>query len=758
MGDMGFQASENQGQWQFNGTGNGAITRQNTFGIQGTQNTDVIVSMVAGASEAILERNAFYMGLKTVASNRAIEMEGLKGTIDQKNQEIVDRDKQINLLKARCDTLEGTIDKFARDYHTLDGTGGDGGQITFLTDLGLMPTPWKRDEHPEVTLWMKREWARVAKALALAHKGESSRDSPDVAKAKPKVGRPSKKDQEDADHKYLYLQGRDGVKISAEKVSKMSIKAKSVWDFLHSKKMAPPQFGKMEWPAWDLYARAMLTDPEFDFLLLCDDATWKLREWTIQNYSSWAGNRGIRPKNTGEKTQKTVKDKDVLDDPSLVRMKSGDGSDDGINDTDDSIQPAGHVSESDDNRINVMTPEPEDAGFPEADDASEENPGPSAQSAQTRALEGHSRYLSSSFLAAFFFPNTPLLLNHPLPTNSHARAFKHVQRSVLAILGDANTHSKPPGPNVPKENPGSSTQSPQGLVQSVIANPFAPTASSSFSGTHTGATTTNPTIAPASSAPAQTHAATNILGAASTATATAATTETHISSDDPPRSSGTTPGGSDTTATTNEASPPRPRIVLKFGPLAKSTVAQGNQDPVASPVPSEPTQTPTACPSDIQTAVPVHTSPPPIDAPIPNLRLERAMANQEKKRKAEGKTTAATSKKQKTATTLAEPTGTITINGTNSNQAVKVSPPTSTCTSRGYLTQTKRDSKQRCVSPKPPRGKRRRPPRSPAKRHRSTDRVCAGHASQSPIPHPLPSCCLSRAPQPLDPSRSHLYT
>ncbi|KAH9037139.1 hypothetical protein EDB84DRAFT_1655847 [Lactarius hengduanensis] len=497
MGDMGFQASENQGQWQFNGTGNGAITRQNTFGIQGTQNA-----------------TAFYMGLKTVASNQAIEMEGLKGTIDQKNQEIVDRDKQIDLLKARCDTLEGTIDKFARDYHTLNGTGGDGGQITFLTDLGPMPTPWKRDEHPEVTLWMKREWARVAKALALAHKGESSGDSPDVAKAKPKVGCPSKKDQEDADHKYLYLQGRDGVKISAEKVSKMSIKAKSVWDFLHSKKMAPPQFGKMEWPAWDLY-----------------------KSGPFRTTQAGPATEESDRRTPARKTQKTVKDKDVLDDPSLVRMKSGDGSDDGINDTDDSIQPAGHVSESDDNRIDVMTPEPEDAGFPEADDASEENPGPSAQS--------------------------------------------------------------PPGPNVPKENPGSSTQSRRQKLTS-----------------------------------AQT---------------------THL---DPVERllAGVTP-----TATTNEASPPRPRIVLKFGPLAKSTVAQGNQDPVASPVPSEPTQTPTACPSDIQTAVPVHTSPPPIDAPIPNLRLERAMANQEKKRKAEGKTTATTSKKQKTTTTLAEPTGTITI-------------------------------------------------------------------------------------------------
>ncbi|KAH9010693.1 hypothetical protein EDB85DRAFT_2160916 [Lactarius pseudohatsudake] len=37
------------------------------------------------------------------------------------------------------------------------------------------------------------------------------------------------------------------------------------------------------------------------------------------------------------------------------------------------------------------------------------------------------------------------------------------------------------------------------------------------------------------------------------------------------------------------------------------------------------------------------------------------MANQERKQKAEGKTTAATLKKQRTATALAKPTGTITI-------------------------------------------------------------------------------------------------
>ncbi len=37
-GDFGCQASESQGQWQFNGmVGNGADARQNTFGPQGTQ-------------------------------------------------------------------------------------------------------------------------------------------------------------------------------------------------------------------------------------------------------------------------------------------------------------------------------------------------------------------------------------------------------------------------------------------------------------------------------------------------------------------------------------------------------------------------------------------------------------------------------------------------------------------------------------------------------------------------------------------------
>ncbi|KAH9160708.1 hypothetical protein EDB89DRAFT_2081473 [Lactarius sanguifluus] len=88
--------------------------------------------------------------------------------------------------------------------------------------------------------------------------------------------------------------------------------------------------------------------------------------------------------------------------------------------------------------------------------------------------------------------------------------------------------------------------------------------------------------------------------------------------------------------TTDGALPPCPQNKLTSHPPAKSTAAQKTEDtgPVAPPVPSEPTQTPAAAsgPSNIQNATPTTTA-----------------------------LTTATSKKQKTATALAEPTGTIAI-------------------------------------------------------------------------------------------------
>ncbi|KAH9030464.1 hypothetical protein EDB84DRAFT_1439104 [Lactarius hengduanensis] len=60
-------------------------------------------------------------------------------------------------------------------------------------------------------------------------------------------------------------------------------------------------------------------------------------------------------------------------------------------------------------------------------------------------------------------------------------------------LGDMGCRCCPEADDASEENPSPSTHLPRGPIQSEIANPFTPTASSSPSGTHTGAAMTNPT-------------------------------------------------------------------------------------------------------------------------------------------------------------------------------------------------------------------------------------------------------------------------
>ncbi|KAH9054656.1 hypothetical protein EDB87DRAFT_1580408 [Lactarius vividus] len=273
----------------------------------------------------------------------------------------------------------------------------------------------------------------------------------------------------------------------------MSIKARSIWDFLHKKKMATPTFSKLLWDMWDLYACAMLTDPQFNFLLLCDDATWKLCEWSTQNYPGWAGNQGLQMKNPN---QDMSKNKDALDNPTLIMMKSSDGT----NDSNDTIPPSNHA-EDDSNRIMETTPDPKDAGLLEAVNEPGESPGPSTQ----------------------------------------------LVCGIIILLGDTNTTSKPQGHVISEENPGPLTQlvhhvlhifndanthpKPQGPIQLVIADPFTPTTPNSPLGSHTGVTRINPSpTTSATSAPVQGHAVMSDICKEASAVVT---TEAHPGSDVP---------------------------------------------------------------------------------------------------------------------------------------------------------------------------------------------------------------------------------
>lgn len=66
----------------------------------------MLANAVAGAPEALLERNAFYAGLKRLAVEQATAIEALKSSIASKDQDIQSRDEEIRLLKERCDTQE----------------------------------------------------------------------------------------------------------------------------------------------------------------------------------------------------------------------------------------------------------------------------------------------------------------------------------------------------------------------------------------------------------------------------------------------------------------------------------------------------------------------------------------------------------------------------------------------------------------------------------------------------------------------------
>ncbi|KAH9012943.1 hypothetical protein EDB83DRAFT_2321810 [Lactarius deliciosus] len=212
-------------------------------------------------------------------------------------------------------------------------------------------------------------------------------------------------------------------------------------------------------------------------------------------------------------------------------------------------------------------------------------------------------------------------------------------------------------------------------------------------GTHAGVMTTNPSpTSPVSAAPvlvsvAATTTVKNHCGSAGTAPR---------SSDGPSQPTRTTPlGKSNATVTTNGAFPPCPQNELTLHPPAKLTAMQKTEDtgPIAPPVPSELTQTPAAAsgPSNIQDAI---------------------------ERNAEGKTTtvltAATSKKQMTATALAESTGTIAIKPISSSFP------------------TQRFKKEMCTgTTQGAVRKAKRLPNSLAKRHQSTDQMHRCHTVQT---------------------------
>ncbi|KAN0128111.1 hypothetical protein V8E53_014092 [Lactarius tabidus] len=97
-------------------------------------------------------------------------------------------------------------------------------------------------------------------------------------------------------------------------------KAHSVWEALLSEGYALKTWGRIKSVRWEYYAWMVLNKPGLEFLRLCDDSQWKLREWSQQNYLGWAKRRGIREAHA----KKEPVEAGALDNKDLIQIDPND--------------------------------------------------------------------------------------------------------------------------------------------------------------------------------------------------------------------------------------------------------------------------------------------------------------------------------------------------------------------------------------------------------------------------------------------------
>lgn len=175
----------------------------------------------------------------------------------------------------------------ANDYH--EGSRATGHVLSAIRSGNLPPRPAAkiRTDFLQVKHWTKGEYNACSKIQRGRTEGDAT-----TTRVKGKRGRPTKNTDGDNERpRHPYLVNADGVPVSEEQVAEMSRKARMLWRTLDADGMAPLTFGQISYKAWEYYSSIMLADKLFNFLLLCDDGEWKLREWSSKSYPSWHRHR-----------------------------------------------------------------------------------------------------------------------------------------------------------------------------------------------------------------------------------------------------------------------------------------------------------------------------------------------------------------------------------------------------------------------------------------------------------------------------------
>lgn len=181
---------------------------------------------------------------------------------------------------------------------------------THLPSTKEPPPPLSQEDFDDIKFWTKSSW----NAHERAQKGATNGN---VRKGK-KRGRPEKEtpdddcDSQEPNTAHIYLEKEDGVPVSKALITQQGRKMRSLWATLSKHGMAPTVWSEADSLAVTFIDSAMLNDPRFNYLRLCDD-NWKLKHWISKNYPSW-----VRNHLTSDTNAKTKEE--VLDNPSLLKI------------------------------------------------------------------------------------------------------------------------------------------------------------------------------------------------------------------------------------------------------------------------------------------------------------------------------------------------------------------------------------------------------------------------------------------------------
>ncbi|KAI9431442.1 hypothetical protein BJY52DRAFT_1199679 [Lactarius psammicola] len=323
--------------------------------------------VVANASEKMLEVNGHFLCTKMIAKQRATEIERLQ-------EAIANQTRENGNLKVENRTLKEALHLFAKEYHDNKNTS-DGGFLSISSEILPPKQALKlRTDNTALNYWVRREYTSMTRKQ---NRGETDGTATSV-QVKRKRGHPPRESDDDEDHSaHFYLENQDGTPVDKSAVAEMSRKARMLWHTLDKNGLAPETFGKISKNAWDYFSRTMLADKAHEFLLLCDDGEWKLREWSMKSYPSWYRNKHLPPK-TEKNSTDTDKDqtkcdeerrKQVLENPNLLQMEDDDPytGEHHIEDSDD--DPSEHTKANNDDPLErTKDNSAPDAGIESSDD------------------------------------------------------------------------------------------------------------------------------------------------------------------------------------------------------------------------------------------------------------------------------------------------------------------------------------------------------------------------------------------------------